>query len=58
MMKGIFTAEFSKSTSVIASPSYVFVAAPGPKADDAEGTMPKTYTKDWEKNNVKLENIH
>ncbi len=41
-MKGIFTKEFSKSTSEAAPPSYVFVADPGPKADDAEGTMPET----------------
>ncbi len=42
MMKRIFTKEPSKPTSEAVSPSYVFVAAPGPKSDDEEETMPET----------------
>ncbi len=41
-MKRIFIKEPSESTSEAPSPSYVFVAVTGPKADDAEGIMPET----------------
>jgi len=41
-MKGIFAKESSKSTSEAVSPSYVFVAAPGPKYDDEEEITPET----------------
>ncbi len=53
VIKGIFTKEPSKSTSE-AIPLICIVAAPGPKSDHAKGTMPKTQTKDWDKNNAKL----
>ncbi len=53
-MKRIFIKDPSKSTSETASPSYEFVAAPGPKSDDEEGTKPETLTKDWNKNNAQI----